>query len=103
MHKFGYCMDNIAILKKRILYRSNYRGCRETDLIIGSYAKLHIDKLSAAQLAEFDLILEENDHDLYDWISQKSSLPPKYSNSMVMSDLIKFKLANYSDHGNEHN
>lgn len=96
-------MDNLTFLKKRILYRSNYRGCRETDLIIGSYAKLHIDKLSQDQLVEFDLILQENDHDLYDWILQKSSLPAKYSNSSVMSELIKFKLANYNGKRTRHN
>ena len=88
-------MEKILKLKKKILYRSNYRGCRETDKIIGGFAKIHIDSLTDKELFEFENILEENDNLLYKWISKKDSLPEKYKNSHLMQKLITHTTQNY--------
>jgi antitoxin CptB len=60
---------------KKLLYRSWYRGCKETDQIIGNYAKAHIENFSDAELDELEEILAQNDNDLYDWISNKKPTP----------------------------
>lgn len=60
---------------KKLLYRSWYRGCKETDQIIGNYAKANIQNFSESELDELEEILAQNDNDLYDWISNKKPTP----------------------------
>jgi antitoxin CptB len=64
------------ILIKKLLYRSNYRGCKETDFLVGNFAKANLDKVDDLNLyAEF---LDERDGDIYDWIMEKTKSPLKY-------------------------
>ena len=42
-------------LKKRLIYRSQYRGTKEMDKLIGSFVKSNIDKLNIIQLKELKL------------------------------------------------
>ena len=37
---------NIDQLKKKIIYRSNYRGTKEMDKLLGSFTKKYIELLS---------------------------------------------------------
>ena len=37
--------NDIENLKKRLIYRSQYRGTKEMDKLIGSFVKTHIDNL----------------------------------------------------------
>lgn len=84
-------MDYFCKLKKKILYRSNYRGCKETDLIIGNFTKKYIKDFSIEELQELNEILNENDNLLFKWITQKIDLPAKYANSDIMKKLIIFQ------------
>lgn len=68
-------MSNI---KKEILYRSIHRGCKETDHLIGNYAKSQIDTLNDAELTIFKDLILEDDMEIYDWIMKKSLTPQKY-------------------------
>ena len=52
-------------LKKRLIYRSQYRGTKEMDKLIGSFVKSNIDKLSIIQLKELEKFLEIDDDTLY--------------------------------------
>ena len=38
---------NIEQLKKKIIYRSSYRGTKEMDKLLGSFTKEYIDKVSS--------------------------------------------------------
>ncbi len=76
---------------KKLLYKSCYRGCKETDLLIGSFAKEHIGNMTDNELAEFDQILELSDADIYDWFTSKKTIPNEL-NSNLMQKLIKFEL-----------
>ena len=37
---------NIDQLKKKIIYRSNYRGTKEMDKLLGAFTKKYIDELN---------------------------------------------------------
>ena len=39
-------MIKIDELKKKIIYRSNYRGTKEMDNLLGAFAQKYIDKLN---------------------------------------------------------
>lgn len=63
-------------LIKKLLYRSCYRGCKETDFLIGNFAKSNIKQISDLEL--YANFLNENDGQIYDWIMQKTPTPEKY-------------------------
>ena len=39
-------MINIDELKKKIIYRSNYRGTKEMDKLLGAFTKTYINELN---------------------------------------------------------
>jgi len=60
---------------RRLRMRGSRRGTREMDLILGDYATRAIERLPAAMLDAFEALLSENDHDLYQWVSEQSNVP----------------------------
>ncbi len=61
--------DEIENMRKRLIFRSEHRGTKEMDLLLGTFAKKHVPGFSANELAEYQNLLEESDPDLYNWIS----------------------------------
>ncbi len=59
--------SNIDQLKKRIIYRSNYRGTKEMDKLLGSFAKEYIDKLEIKDLVDLEILLSCDDNSLYNF------------------------------------
>jgi antitoxin CptB len=57
--------DDIDNLKKKILYRSSYRGTKEMDKLLGSFTRLYIDNLNPKQLIELENFLNIDDDNLY--------------------------------------
>jgi antitoxin CptB len=57
--------------RKRLIFRSDHRGTKEMDLLLGSFAKKHVPDFNEDQLMIFDDILKNNDPDLYNWITGK--------------------------------
>ena len=58
-------MINITNLKKKIIYRSNYRGTKEMDKLLGSFTKIYIDQLSDDELPLLCDLLDLDDENLY--------------------------------------
>ena len=59
-------MDNkINNLKKRLIYRSQYRGTKEMDKLIGSFVQSNIAKFNNNQLRELEKFLDIDDDTLY--------------------------------------
>ncbi len=58
---------NIEQLKKKIIYRSNYRGTREMDTLLGSFTKLYVDQLNNNDLIDLEKLLEIDDTNLYNF------------------------------------
>ncbi|MCU0911790.1 MAG: succinate dehydrogenase assembly factor 2 [Rhodobacteraceae bacterium] len=63
---------------KRLRMRSWRRGIREMDLILGGFADADLPALDEADLALYDALLSENDHDLYAWVSGAAAPPDRY-------------------------
>jgi len=66
------------IRRKRLLYRANYRGFKEVDLILGGFAKAYIETMSEDELTMFEALLTAKDHDIYDWITGTLPVPTNY-------------------------
>ena len=56
---------DIENLKKRLIYRSQYRGTKEMDKLIGGFVKNNIDKLNLEQLLDLEKFLSIDDDSLY--------------------------------------
>jgi antitoxin CptB len=54
---------------KRLKIRSWRRGTREMDMLLGPFADSALPKLESAELDAYEAILDENDWDLYAWLS----------------------------------
>lgn len=75
--------DKRTYLLKKLLYKSNYRGCRETDMVLGNFAKNFIYELSSAELNDFDQLLGHMDTDIWDWINNKKPAPDDISSDLL--------------------
>ena len=75
--------------RKRLLYRSQHRGTREADILLGGFAAGHLRALDAAELDAFETLLEESDNDLKAWILGHVPVPKRHDTSL-MTLLLKF-------------
>jgi len=57
--------NDIDNLKKRLIYRSQYRGTKEMDKLIGSFVKNYIDELDENDLKDLEIFLNNDDAILY--------------------------------------
>jgi len=65
---------------KRLTYRSWHRGCKETDLVLGTYCERHLQTLSDGDLAQFEALLDEDDAEIWSWLTDKTPCPtPTYA------------------------
>ncbi len=59
---------------KRMRWRCR-RGIRELDLVFGRFLEQGFDTLPPAEIDAFERLLDENDLDLYDWLTGRA-VPP---------------------------
>ena len=62
-------MINIDELKKKIIYRSNYRGTKEMDKLLGAFVKKYINELSNDDLVKLEKLLDIDDSNLYNFLN----------------------------------
>jgi len=60
---------NIKIehLKKKIIYRSNYRGTKEMDKLLGAFTKQYINNFDNEDLVNLEKLLDIDDDNLYNF------------------------------------
>ncbi len=63
---------------KRLHMRSMRRGIKEMDLILSAYAAARLEGMDDATLARYDDLLNENDHDLYQWVTGQVAAPEAF-------------------------
>lgn len=76
--------ETVDVMRKRLHMRSIRRGIKEMDLILARFSETRLAGLNAAQLATYDALLSENDHDLYQWVSDQVAEPDHYRELMDM-------------------
>ncbi|KAK4927176.1 Succinate dehydrogenase assembly factor 2 mitochondrial [Elasticomyces elasticus] len=62
--------EDISTMRARLLYQSRKRGTLESDLLMSTFAAENLGKMSKSQLEQYDLFLDENDWDIYYWVTQ---------------------------------
>ena len=82
-------MTNKEILKKKIIYRSNHRGTKEMDLLLGNFVKIYINKLKNKDLEDLMSLLLIEDEVILKWYYEKKS------NNPILNTNISLKLKNF--------
>ena len=78
-------------LIKKLLYRSNHRGTKEMDLLIGGFAIENLKKLNPVELKEFELLLNFTDKELSSWlVDNKKNID--LENFSISKKIKEFKL-----------
>jgi antitoxin CptB len=81
-------MNNLI---KKLLYRSNHRGTKEMDLLIGGFANENLKKLNHEELKEFELLLNFTDKELSSWlVDNKKNID--LENFSISKKIKEFKL-----------
>ena len=84
-------MNSIDLLRKKISYRSEYRGIKEMELLLNSFVKKHISDLSIVELKQLDDLLNFDDDSLFKWyLNKKTKI--KVPNNKVCILLRNFKI-----------
>jgi len=79
-------MNELELLKKKIKYRSAYRGTKEMDLLLTSFVANVINTLSFVELIKLDIFLNSNDEDINNYYINKK--PIKFFDDKKMLDLF---------------
>ena len=79
-------MNELESLKKKIKYRSAYRGTKEMDLLLTTFIVNIIDILSHEELKKLDVFLNCNDEDINNCYLNK--IPIKNFNDKKILDLF---------------
>ena len=58
---------DIEQIKKKIIYRSNYRGTKEMDKLLGAFTNKYLNELDFSDLNELLKLLEVDDNNLYNF------------------------------------
>tara|TARA_B100000963_G_scaffold323967_1_gene309128 strand:- start:46 stop:312 length:267 start_codon:yes stop_codon:yes gene_type:complete len=58
---------DIEQLKKKIIYRSNYRGTKEMDKLLGAFTNKYINKITTQDLIDLEKLLNIDDDNLYNF------------------------------------
>ncbi len=61
--------------QRRARFRANHRGMKEMDIVLGRYADAQVDAMDEATLAEFEVLLELYDRDLFKWFMGEAPVP----------------------------
>lgn len=81
--------EDLETRRKRLLYRSVYRGNKENDILLGQFARAHIASFDASELDQYERLLAASDNDIYDWVSGKVAVPAE-SDTPVVRKLLAF-------------
>ena len=60
-------MSKLETFKKKLLYRSNYRGTKEMDILLSNFVKKYINEFNEEQLKELDKFLDFEDNVIFNF------------------------------------
>lgn len=79
--------ESIQVLRKRLLYNSRKRGILETDLLLSSWADQNLQNLDLKGLKEYEILLHENDWNIYYWLTDGMEAPTHIKELGILESL----------------
>jgi len=68
---------------KRLIYRSCYTGTKELDLVLGGFAKAHLQDLDARQLDRYEALVDAENPEIYAWVIQREPPPAEHDSDVL--------------------
>ena len=84
-------MNELETLKKKIIYRANYRGTKEMDLLLSKFVDKYINTFSKDELGELFEFLNLEDEIIYNFYITKK-LDKKFERNKIFDLFVKFKI-----------
>ncbi len=81
-HQSPKTTPEIANRIRRLIYQASYTGMKETDLLLGHFAKTHLPDLGDSDLTDFENLLQAGDQQIYAWVMGNDPLPDTYNTSV---------------------
>ena len=75
--------ETLEIRRKRLKYRSQHRGTKELDLLLGRFAAARLDTLDATQIDRFEALLEAPSPLVYAWVTGQDAAPPEMDSDVL--------------------
>ena len=86
MHRYRAMSESIGL--KRMYWHSR-RGMLELDLILVPFAEKVLPDLSTAQQQDYARLLEEEDQDLFLWLTRRAPVPVRELEGIVATILAQ--------------
>ena len=84
-------MNELESLKKKIIYRANYRGTKEMDMLLGGFVNKYINTFNKDQLEELYTFLNMEDEVIYNFYQTKK-IDIKFKNLKLLEMFSNFKI-----------
>ncbi len=84
-------MIELETLKKKIIYRANYRGTKEMDILLSKFVDKYINTFSKKELEDLFDFLNLEDEIIYNYYQTKK-INKKIKINQVVEIFSKFKL-----------
>ena len=81
----------LEILKKKILYRSSYRGTKEMDILLSSFVNKYIHTFDKILLEELSIFLDFEDEIIFNFYN-KGLVEKKIDKNKISEIFRNFKL-----------
>ena len=83
--------EELEIFKKKLLYRSAYRGTKEMDILLSSFVKKYINNLTDNQLKQLEIFLNFEDEIILDYY-HNDIVKEKIDKNIISKMFKNFKL-----------
>ena len=87
MYNIFVMSNKLETLKKRLVYRSSYRGTKEMDILLSSFVNKYINKLDENHLLELEDFLNFDDETIFNFYN--FNIIQKKINENKISKLFK--------------
>ena len=82
---------DLEMRRKRLLYRSVYRGNKENDILLGQFARAHVADFDAAELDQYERLLDTGDNEIFDWVAGRVPVPAE-ADTPVLRRFLSFRV-----------
>ena len=84
-------MNELETLKKKIIYRANYRGTKEMDILLSKFVDKYINTFSKDELEQLFKFLDLEDEIIYNFYLTKR-IDKKIEGNKILQIFGNFKL-----------
>jgi antitoxin CptB len=80
-------MKNEDVIRE-LIYKSWHRGCKETDILLGFFAKDCVEKMNEKTLEVYKEFIAEPDWDIYAWLTNGAKCPQQYD--QIVENIVEY-------------